>query len=1574
MIVVHLILATPQINLYNTDCVSENENNNALQHDCLRVVASNEEANINRQIISYCMSELQSKFHIEKTNVYPKFTFAELSKQNITSQQLYIWSAPIDIVEHYEFYLNQLSTSNDLSIATQVFYNCTLPRFGPMCQYEIDYYYRNYSSLYEIIHDYYRTQEYNPTNFTCYTHLQCNRGPLPACLDWSEICDGQIDCLDGDFDEEHCWQLETNQCKDDEYRCTNGQCIPWSFFRDDTNASDCVDRSDEVSRRYDKFNKCNTDKPSFECEDITCRHTFLTNSCVVPRQRLLVNAIYSITNNSVSQQCWSAFKCVLNVPDSEKPFCKNVCETAACLEIINNTCPDMFHFPNVPVLFGHAYFAHTKNDSLFFTRGGSVAPYLCYRNSRYDEYFIRQPKILFNNETCFRPQGLPVPSIFSTSWELNYHIPLNHLYKELKAYNLIFNYNSAICNASHMYQCVNSSKCIPTNRLLDVANDCPQREDENITYINNTGLTKKLKSHFKCELADKYIHQSFVADGTCNCLFAGYRWCEDESSDVHYARKNISFQTICDGFTELIPITIEGRNETDETECENWSCNNMYTRCDGLWNCLHGEDEIGCYLSSTFNCSPDHHICVSPDTNQFMCLSIQKANDGKIDCVGATDESTLCQKKYEINVNYNFYCRNTTYSSCISSEKLCDRDKNCKDGDDEQFCVKNRTNNTINRICRPSYVAFGSDVEKFLCYATRDKIKQQIKYFSLDGMSKSVETQTKNVTRLVFSSSSIIKISHQHERRCHRGLDLRVWLNHEKNLTTNTCLCPPSFYGNICQYQNQRVSLTIKFRALSDSWSTLFAMIISLIDDTEERIINSYEQFTYLSIRDCKIKFNIYLLYSNRPKNLTNNYAIHIDIYEKASLTYRGSLLFPITFPFLPVYRLAFIADIPRNDKNIESCSNPRCIHGKCIRYSNNLQNTSFCQCYQGWSGQYCTIPHTCMCSSDSLCIGTSANNRSVCVCPVHKFGARCLLINTMCQIDNNLTCQNDGQCIPTNEYMITDQAFHCICPKGYIGDRCEIVDNKITLLFEKDFTLSQSIFIHFIEVVNNGAPIRATTFRTIPRTQDSLIIYWARPFHLVFIELINKIYYLAITQKSYQRSTTIVKMINPLDRCQHINELFNETFIQLHILRRIKYYHLPCQIYSSNISCFYDDIHMCLCYDFGQQRLANCFEFNHNMTFDCLGQSVCENGGQCFQDKPDCPQRSMCICRSCFYGTRCQFSTSGFGLSLDGILGYHILPYTRIIHQPKIVKISFGLTIIFMVAGFINGVLALITFNNKLICEVGCGVYLLGLSIATLFTTIIFGLKFSILVLGQMAYISNRLFLQIQCISLDFLLHVSLTMDQWLNACVATERAITMIKATHFQKKKSKQVAKKVIVILLIVIIGTSIYDPLYRRIIDEENEDEKRIWCVATYPSSLQIFNSVINTFHFLAPFMINLISAVILITKISRQQTNLQTHRTYTELLREQIRRHRHLFAAPVLLVILALPRLIISYVSKCMKSTNEAWLFLIGYFISFIPPMLTFVVFILPSKFYKTQFRKSVVAYRTKIQRYLQVTTI
>ncbi|CAF0745824.1 unnamed protein product [Adineta steineri] len=950
LVFLQLTITLSQINLQNTGWVSENEKNDILQHDCLRFDMLNEVGNFSREIIHFCMSELPSKFRIEENNFFPKFTFDQLAKQNITSEQLYFWSALIDIIEDYQFYLNQLPILNDLVLSKNVFYNCTLPRFGLTCQYEFFHYHSIYLSLYEMLKKFYKSHEYKPTNLTCYTHLQCTRGHSSACLDCTEICNGQIDCLNGGVDEEYCWQLEINECNENEHRCNNGQCIHKSFFQDgnvDTEARDvydCLDGSDENKNTNSLATTCRTEMPSFRCEHIICTFSLaITSSCVNKRDDLIWKSMYSVKDNSTSDQCWSAFVC--NGIDLHKPNpsnCTDSCAKYDCYEVFERECPDIFYIPIIPVLFGDIYFAYEKCKSCVENPNLFKYPYACYNNSRYDNYFneasdkkYNYSKLLFNNRACHR-----LPDSFILQQAESFSVTRLYLVRELRSklwrYHEIYNYNSTICNRSNMYQCSNSLKCISKHRLMDDVIDCPNSDDENKTWLNYTDSTEEI-------------------------IDVGGETDKEIIMKIWYARKNISFQTVCDGFTELSPITTDGRNETDETECEHWPCNNIYTHCNGLWNCLNGADEIDCHLysPSLLNCSSNEHLCISPDANQFICLPISKANDGKVDCIGATDEPKFCRTEYKVTNYHNFYCMNQSSEPCLTFSELCNNNNECTYGDDEQFCTTEKEFSFYS-ICWATSPRNASDVENFLCNQMDEYTKQPVIYFTLDGMKKSVSDLTKHIENKERSSVIIGETEKPNlpQLRCHRGIDIRIWLNDKNNKTESTCLCQPSYYGDQCQYQNQQISLSLRFQTSSDSWQIPFAIVILLIDDDNEQMIHSYEQLTYLSMRDCENKSHLYLTYSNRPKNETKNYGIHIDIYEKISSKYRASLFFPIQFLFLPVHRLSLLINIPNRDINMESCSNNLCINGRCIKYSNNKEKT-FCQCNTGWFGRYCTIKHS---------------------------------------------------------------------------------------------------------------------------------------------------------------------------------------------------------------------------------------------------------------------------------------------------------------------------------------------------------------------------------------------------------------------------------------------------------------------------------------------------------------------------------------------------------------------------------------------------------------------------------------
>ena len=629
-----IVICLPQINFHLTDWISDNTSDVVFQHDCLYVAASIEEETDSYQIIAYCLTNISSKWYIQENTLSQKLTFAELYEQNITSQQLYIWSAPMDVIERYQLYLNQISTSDEQPfVVSDVFYNCTLPRFGPLCQYALDNSELHYSSINEIIYDFYQ-QEFEPTDLTCYTHLKCNRGSTLVCLDWSEICNGQIDCLNDGIDEENCWQLEINECEENEYRCDNGQCIAKIFFKDNQKTSECLDRSDEIRDPLHLMHSI-SGEPTFSKEDIVCLIDYykstarITSSCVPERNQLLEERLHVDTPYSLNHTCWLAFKCNYGVSSMGNSECDELVTDKTYKQIINETCPDILFIPAGTLIFGHVYLAYARKS---IVHGGLPKPdYVCYNEQLCSGFYSNATVLKFNNSTCRRPQDFPMiylpPRHFS--W-IQWHVQT--LYKYLYQCNTIIYNDVSICNRSTMYQCFNSSKCISIYRVCDGLDDCDNKDDEHCPSVNGTCSALGSQHFFRCTMTNTCISSKRVGDGICHCEGNGHESCDDDLSDAYYIRNRIFFPMTCDGFTELLPDIIDGRNETDETECEDWPCNNTYTRCDGLWNCFDGVDEVGCNPSSPLACSLHYRECISSMTNQPTCLSLEKINDGNIDC------------------------------------------------------------------------------------------------------------------------------------------------------------------------------------------------------------------------------------------------------------------------------------------------------------------------------------------------------------------------------------------------------------------------------------------------------------------------------------------------------------------------------------------------------------------------------------------------------------------------------------------------------------------------------------------------------------------------------------------------------------------------------------------------------------------------------------------------------------------------------------------------------------------------------------------------------------------------------
>ena len=533
------------------------------------------------QVVSYCLTEWLPEPAVKENHLMRTLTFATLQERNIGSRQLYLWSAPMNIVEQYQRYLDDLMTANGPSpMATQLFYNCTFPRFGPRCQYALDVANTDHRSLDEQVYSFYR-QRYRPTTFTCYMHLHCRRGTTSMCLDWTEICDQIVDCEDG-VDERECAQLDVNYCEEHQYQCYNGQCIDKVFWHDAGKNFECVDQSDEkvrLAQNWNQFSIRSHAELTFFIEDILCSARSLptakdlyTSSCQLERGRMIQAMYLSDQVNSSTDMCWLAVSCELRNAQQLDKTCHPICPKGSCLNVINSSCTEMIRIPQTGTLaFGHIFFLYTKEDMMRRSLWPPAPRYICYNDQLCEGFLQNKSTISFDNTTCRYPKEVPLAfvsyALARSNWYAMYLAPLPAL---LRRCNHISPNYSASCSRFTIYHCRNSAECIAGYQVCNGIVDCPLGEDEQCSSINGSCSILGAEDLFRCALSDQCMSRLFVEDGICQCGFDEHDLCEDDFPDQRYIMQHIAFPLICDGFTELLSVLVDGRDETDETECAYW--------------------------------------------------------------------------------------------------------------------------------------------------------------------------------------------------------------------------------------------------------------------------------------------------------------------------------------------------------------------------------------------------------------------------------------------------------------------------------------------------------------------------------------------------------------------------------------------------------------------------------------------------------------------------------------------------------------------------------------------------------------------------------------------------------------------------------------------------------------------------------------------------------------------------------------------------------------------------------------------------------------------------------------------
>ncbi|CAF1031768.1 unnamed protein product [Didymodactylos carnosus] len=458
----------------------------------------------------------------EKSCNGQKFMFTELKSRNISTADLFNWNAVIEIMDLYGKYLLLSKTGLD----DEVYCNCTnLSIFGRYCKNV--FIWRSTTFVNEVRDFIGRKGTVSNKGMTidfvtCYTDIQCKNNIL--CLDWRQICNGIIDCEEGE-DEAGCLELEMNECNaETEFRCKNGMCIPKSFAYD--LMYDCHDQSDEQELPFLKTELC-FQLANFECEEnniarlqIPCGdgHSISLGNlitsinydlakcvsgcmdiCKSRRDFIYVKQVFLTSDQN---ECWQAMLCITGF--------RNLFPYISCfdnlIEHIQQFCPnDTYFFPSNPVVYSFVYFLYDKNIESDWQK--YTGPnFICY-NSSFCNITVPSMLIEKNNLTCFAINETVfiwknfyehIVSLFSSCYYSERRTPL-------------------IASTTTLYRCNITHQYISKHRVKDKKQDCLMNDDEN---SNINICPYNLNDHFKCFTRNETdcIQRRLVMDGRFDCL------------------------------------------------------------------------------------------------------------------------------------------------------------------------------------------------------------------------------------------------------------------------------------------------------------------------------------------------------------------------------------------------------------------------------------------------------------------------------------------------------------------------------------------------------------------------------------------------------------------------------------------------------------------------------------------------------------------------------------------------------------------------------------------------------------------------------------------------------------------------------------------------------------------------------------------------------------------------------------------------------------------------------------------------------------------------------------------------